>query len=66
MSALVKVHTLPRCDFCTNKARFDARTVFAGAWANMCPACFVRYTETEELGTGHGQFLFEENEIVLG
>lgn len=41
----VKVASLPRCDFRSDEANYDGKTVY-GPWANMCQSHF------EECGMG--------------
>lgn len=31
-----------KCDFCSNKAEVDTKTIY-GYWAYLCPACNSRY-----------------------
>jgi len=50
----VNLYTLPNCDFCTKKARYDGRTVF-GSWGYICEECFKIYGAG--LGLGKGQEL---------
>lgn len=32
----IRVHELPKCDFCGEPAPFDDKTTKRGQWANMC------------------------------
>lgn len=63
MSSVAYVATLPKCDFCKNKARYDGKTSM-GPWANMCPICFGKHGIG--VGTGRGQELLiqEKKEII--
>jgi len=54
----VKVSALPKCDFCNNRAVYDAKT-HRGPWANMCQIHFAALGVG--LGSGKGQMLFLEN-----
>lgn len=38
---IVKVEKVPKCDFCTKDALYDAPTLHGQSWANMCKACAV-------------------------
>ena len=60
MSFSVVVTKLPKCDFCENDARYDAKT-FIGPWANMCGTHWALYGPGK-LGTGFGQMLITANE----
>lgn len=67
MGTEVKVAVLPLCDLCqfkgvkpVPKAEYDAKTK-SGPWANLCEACFERYT-WGVLGTGKGQRLVLEED----
>lgn len=55
------MHTIPKCDMCTdNDAAYDGRTAF-GPWAYMCEPCW-KFHGIGRLGTGYGQRLeLEEN-----
>jgi hypothetical protein len=53
---VVKVDSLPKCDFCIDRAGYDARTA-GGYWANMCQRHFEMMAATQELGIGKGQRL---------
>jgi hypothetical protein len=48
------VYTIPKCDFCSNSAAYDGKTVH-GSWAYMCRQHFA--TEGRGLGLGRGQRL---------
>ncbi len=56
MSKQVKVARFPNCDLCTDKARYDARTLH-GSWAYMCHTDWLKWRMYAELGTGKGQEL---------
>jgi len=60
MSEKVTVAKLPTCNFCTNLAGYDARTVF-GSWAYLCEEHFYPLSEGR-LGTGWGQKLILEED----
>jgi len=49
-----KVSEYPKCDYCDEPARYDARTK-SGAWANMCQKHFEIHGIG--LGAGRGQKL---------
>jgi hypothetical protein len=50
----VTVDSIPKCDFCSKKAVYDARTKM-GPWANLCEDHFKRFGI--RLGLGYGQKL---------
>ena len=54
MSESVVVTALPKCDFCTETAKYDGKTRMR-IWANMCQAHMDEYGIG--LGTGRGQLL---------
>lgn len=54
MSDQVVVSVLPKCDFCTATAAYDAKT-HMGPWANLCKQHFAVYGVG--VGTGRGQRL---------
>jgi glutaredoxin len=56
----VEVLTIPRCDFCTEAARYDARTSL-GPWAYLCAAHYARYGIALGLGWGQELILKEES-----
>lgn len=49
-----KVMALPKCDFCSERAKYDGKTK-NGQWANMCQKDFDEYGVG--LGMGRGQKL---------
>ncbi len=51
----VFVMEFPACDFCSEAAHYDARTI-RGQWANMCDLHWHVNTHMQ-LGTGFGQEL---------
>lgn len=56
---------LPACNLCNQAgARYDAKmsTSSSGAWANMCPRCYLENTD-HQLGVGLGQYLLQHDEI---
>lgn len=53
-----RVHELPRCDFCENKAQYDAKTM-KGPWAFMCERHWAFYG-CQKLGLGKGQRLIAD------
>jgi hypothetical protein len=53
MGRSVQVSVLPKCDFCNETAKYDARTK-VGQWAYMCTECFKKHG-VGKLGTGYGQ-----------
>ena len=61
---VVKVSSLPNCDFCKieneikKEAQYDGATKF-GKWAYMCSSHFKQYGKG--LGTGKGQKLILES-----
>jgi hypothetical protein len=59
MSTEVKVARIPKCDFCSNPAVYDGKTIM-GPWANMCGSHFSAHGVG--LGTGRGQRLILEGE----
>jgi len=59
MTTMVKMQTLPDCDFCGKTAGYDAKTVM-GPWAYMCQSCFD-LNGAGSLGLGWGQRLVLEN-----
>ena len=56
---IVKVKTLPQCDFCMDEAQYDGKTIL-GPWANMCPTHFKQFGVG--LGLGQGQELIPTKE----
>lgn len=54
-----KISKIPKCDFCKEEAKFDAKTVF-GPWAYLCERCFGKYGIG--LGLGLGQVLQKRDE----
>jgi hypothetical protein len=56
------VDMLPKCDYCKEDARFDAKTL-TGFWANMCFYHWKKYAASGELGLGIGQNLISKDEI---
>ena len=44
-----RVKELPKCDFCDNKAEYDAPTTL-GTWANMCSLCFAQKGSIKSIG----------------
>lgn len=54
-STFVKVYKIPKCDFCSKTALYDARLPLVGCWANVCQEHFVKHECS--LGTGKGQAL---------
>ena len=63
VSTIVKMETLPACDFCEETAGYDARTKM-GPWAYMCESCFNN-NGTGQLGTGYGQRLVKDGEDIV-
>ncbi len=55
------VEKLPKCDFCSCDARYDAKTI-NGMWANMCFAHWKEFAEYKSLGIGKGQNLILPHE----
>jgi hypothetical protein len=55
MSEKVIVSTLPKCDFCDERARYDARIPSYTSWGYVCETHFQQFGCT--LGTGRGQKL---------
>lgn len=51
-----RVERLPKCDFCGNRAAYDAKTK-QGPWANMCETHWRVHAESQQLGIGMGQRL---------
>lgn len=51
---VILVTELPKCDFCTQKAEYDGKTL-SGPWTYMCKTHFK--TEGIGLGLGKGQQL---------
>lgn len=51
---VIRVDALPKCDFCTQKARYEGKTT-QGPWAYMCGAHYSIYGMG--LGLGVGQYL---------
>ena len=51
----VELETLPKCNFCEEDARYDAKTT-KGPWAYMCERHWSFYG-SQKLGTGKGQRL---------
>ena len=49
-----KINSLPKCDFCNNKALYDMKIAVGGYWAYVCEdhKCLGI-----KLGTGYGQKL---------
>lgn len=49
---IVRKPQLPKCDFCSDDALYDAPTANKGPWANMCPADFQEHADesAEEVG----------------
>lgn len=56
MSDSVIVDVLPKCDFCTDPAEYDARLPLFGSWANVCFIHFGQFGP-DRLGTGYAQKL---------
>lgn len=54
MTKQAVVSKLPKCDFCSDPAKYDAKTRM-GYWASMCAAHYIRYGVG--LGIGKGQEL---------
>lgn len=54
----VKITQLPKCYFCSDTAKYDAKTKM-GPWAYMCPFHYNLFGTG--LGLGKGQELIEEN-----
>lgn len=54
---IVVLASLPSCDFCERTARADARTVFQGSWAYLCPMHWTEYARHRTFGVGKGQAL---------
>lgn len=54
MSSSTTVSRIPKCDFCSNPAYADGKTI-TGPWANMCGSHFEAHGVG--LGTGKGQRL---------
>ncbi len=50
----VQVDRIPQCDFCSNPAVFDGKTIH-GPWVNMCGSHHSAYGVG--LGAGKGQRL---------
>ena len=63
MSTIVKMETLPDCNFCGKTAGYDAMTL-TGPWAYMCEGCFEVHG-AGSLGLGWGQRLVKEGEDVV-
>lgn len=55
MGEVAEVIAIPVCDFCSNEADYDARTIY-GRWAYVCRTHFVQHTHMK-VGTGWGQRL---------
>ncbi len=55
----VVVGTLPKCDFCAEKAQYDGKTNL-GPWGYMCQAHFKQFGVG--LGLGKGQKLVLQSE----
>ena len=64
MSTIVKMETLPTCDFgCGKTADYDGMTEM-GPWAYMCQSCFD-VNGLGELGVGKGQRLVKDGEDIV-
>jgi hypothetical protein len=57
---VVKMETIPECDFCSKPCEYDAKTRFGGSWAWMCKEHWVEYRASEEVGLGIGQKIEQE------
>lgn len=57
------VRQFPKCDFCSEKAKYDARTRM-GPWAYLCEKHFKEYGVG--LGLGRGQMLILKKEKEVG
>jgi hypothetical protein len=55
----VKIDQLPKCYFCSDDAKYDAKTKM-GPWAYMCPLHYSLFGVG--LGLGKGQELIEKVE----
>jgi len=55
MSDRVEVLKLPKCDFCDEKARYDARIPLYAIWGYVCETHFQQFEC--KLGPGRGQRL---------
>lgn len=53
----VEVVKAPKCDFCDEQAKYDAKTTM-GPWAYMCESHYKTHT-AQRLGLGFGQRLVE-------
>ena len=53
---IARVASIPKCDFCTEYAHYDAKLKTDSRWAYFCEALFI--TESHQrLGLGLGQRL---------
>lgn len=59
----VIVKKLPKCNFCESDARYDAKTLMNGSWANMCFKHWKLFAACKTLGLGKGQNLILEHEV---
>lgn len=64
--AILKVHTIPKCDICLshgseNDALYEAKTTF-GPWAFLCEKCFNEVGISLKLGLGRRVILIKEDE----
>lgn len=58
---IARMSKIPNCDFCGDKAEYDAKTKF-GPWAYMCGTHW-HLSGLGQLGLGRGQRLVLETEI---
>lgn len=58
MTASVKMHRIPNCNFCSEKAKYDFKTKM-GPWAYGCQGHFEEYRAYKLLGLGKGQELIQ-------
>ncbi|HEY5236128.1 MAG TPA: hypothetical protein VIJ14_08125 [Rhabdochlamydiaceae bacterium] len=59
-STSVEVTHLPKCDFCEERANYDARTT-TGVWANMCAPHYKRHGLGLGMGVGQKLILVTED-----
>ncbi len=51
------VNEFPKCAFCSQQARYDAKTILSVGWAYMCRVHYILLRLHPTLGTGKGQEL---------
>lgn len=56
MTTQVNVPALPKCNFCSQKAGYDFKTL-AGPWAYGCEAHYTQFRAYNILGAGRAQQL---------